>query len=61
VYDPNKPTRVEIVIDTYGPNPDLLFAWIAGRAVRMVKELRQIGVDSELVSLDTDGVRRYDW
>ena len=58
---PGEPTRVEIVIDTDDPNPDLLFIWVAARAVKMVEELRSKGVAAELVTIDVDGRRHYSW
>lgn len=58
--DPVAPTRVEIVIDT-DSNPGLLFIWAAARAMRMVEELRRSGIGAELVSLEIDGIRHYQW
>jgi hypothetical protein len=56
-----EPTRVEIVIDTDDPNPDLLFIWVVARAVKMVEQLRSNGISAELVRIDVDGRRHYTW
>jgi len=53
------PTRAEIVIDAHDANPELLLIWLAARAVKLVEELRRSGIESEVVSLEIDGVRRY--
>jgi hypothetical protein len=56
-----KPTRVEIVIETDDPNPDLLFILVAARAVKLVEQLRSHGVSAEIVKIDVDGRRHYSW
>jgi hypothetical protein len=54
-------TRVEIVIDTDGPNPDLLFIFVAARAIKMIEQLRSTGVSAEIVKIEIDGHRHYTW
>jgi hypothetical protein len=54
-------TRVEIVIETNDPNPDLLFIWVAARAVKMIEHLRSTGVSAEIVKIEIDGHRHYVW
>jgi hypothetical protein len=61
IDEPSTPARVEIVIDISDPSPELLFIWVAARVVQMMEELRRKGIDSELVRIDVDGVRRYLW
>ena len=39
-----QPTRIEIVIETDDPNPDLLFIFVAARAIKMIEHLRSSGV-----------------
>ena len=58
---PREPTRVEIVIDTDDANHDLLFIWVADRAVKLVKQLNSTGISAELVSIDVDGQHHYVW
>jgi len=50
-------TRVEIVIKTDDPNPDLLFVWVAARAIKMIEHLRSSGVSAEIVKIEIDGHR----
>ncbi len=52
-------TRVEIVIETDDPNSDLLFIWVAARAVKMIEHLRSTGVSAEIVKIEIDGHRHY--
>ena len=54
-------TRVEIVIETNDPNSDLLFIWVAARAVKMIEHLRSTGVSAEIVKIEIDGHRHYVW
>ncbi len=54
-----QPTRVEIVIETDDPNSDLLFIWVAARAVKMIEHLRSTGVSAEIVKIEIDGHRHY--
>jgi len=61
VDDNRRSTRVEIALDALDANPDLLFAFVAGQAERLVDELRRAGVDAEMVSLEVAGIRRYYW
>ena len=56
-----QPTRVEIVIETDDPNPDLLFIWAAARAVKMIEHLRSTGVSAEIVRIEIDGHRHDVW
>jgi len=57
----SQPTRVEIVIETDDPNPDLLFIWAAARAIKMIEHLRSSGVSAEIVKIEIDGHRHYVW
>ena len=56
-----QPTRVEIVIETDDPNPDLLFIFVAARAIKLIEHLRSSGVSAEIVKNEIDGHRHYVW
>ena len=56
-----QPTRIEIVIETDDPNPDLLFIFVAARAIKMIEHLRSTGVSAEIVKIEIDGRRHYVW
>ena len=56
-----QPTRVEIVIETDDPNPDLLFIFVAARAIKLIEHLRSTGVSAEIVKIEIDGHRHYAW
>ncbi len=57
----SQPTRIEIVIETDDPNSDLLFIFVAARAVKMIEHLRSTGVSAEIVKIELDGHRHYVW
>jgi hypothetical protein len=57
----SQPTRIEIVIETDGPNSDLLFIWAAARAIKMIEYLRSSGLSAEIVKIEIDGHRHYTW
>jgi hypothetical protein len=54
-YEPQHPIRVAIVLDIDDANPDLLYIWISARAARLVEELQQKGINTDLVRVDMDG------
>jgi hypothetical protein len=59
--EPPERARVAIVLDVDDASPDLLFVCIAAGAVRLVEDLRQKGLDTDLVRIELDGHPELSW